>query len=119
MISSKPYITENHKIIYGHTFFDHIPISFDLVLPDSISKSNINTLKGGEDGGVCWDKASSDDKKLYIDNLENIYLYLWDDVLACNDPNCSNTDHIMSLNSLYQNIMHAIKLSSECLHVYS
>ena len=67
----------------------------------------IKTLKGGEDGGVCWDKASSDDKKLYIDNLESKYLYLWDDVLACNDPNCSNADHIMSLNSLYQNIINA------------
>ena len=116
---SRPELTTNHNILYGYAVYDHMPIIFDLKIPfcprleDNPIKFPFCTHEN-----IAWDKVTDYMKIEYREDLDNMSLELWDEVLSCNIPDCNNNDHICSLDFLYNSVSDIISLASEHFPVY-
>ena len=120
VITSRLGLTSNHSIFYGFTFYDHIPISFDLDLPFHFEVSNgESSFSGVQQNFILWDKVSSEEKNLFSVVLDELSLFVFGDVLSCRDLKCSNENHLESLNLIYSEIIECISLASEFLPCYN
>ena len=123
VVVSKTNLTVNHKILYGTTFYDHIPISFDLIIPGTINRI-IPPIEPSLPQScfsipVAWDKVTPEIKKEYCLELDHLALEIWDDVLSCRNESCNMSSHTDGLNKLYSMIFEAISISSELLPKYN
>ena len=104
----------NHKICYGLTFFDHIPIAFDLILPCPVFSPNILPDYPKEQHvAVNWDKVRKEDIELYASLLDELALEISYDVLCCPTGSvCSDRNHIAQLDNIYSCILESISIAS-------
>ena len=123
VVVSNTNLTVNHKILYGSTFYDHIPISFDLILPGGINRTvhsaEPNIPSSCFSSPVAWDKVTPEIKMEYYLELDHLALEIWDDVLSCRNESCNISSHIDGLDKLYHMIFDAISISSELLPKYN
>ena len=116
VLSSNLAITANHKILYGFTVYDHIPICFDLILPaqlclqffDYKPPSSINN-------NVNWDKVTVFDRQNYCTILDSLILEISPDVFICRKDVCHDVNHINDLNDIYNDILECISLATSYL----
>ena len=113
VVSSRKDLTKNQQIFYVHAFYDHLPIYFDLNIPHSLNFQKSYRPSLSQFMSISWDKATDEMKNLYQKDLDDLILYLYDDVLTCNEPNCSSSAHIYSLEALYSNLCECISVISE------
>ena len=112
VLSSNLPITANHKILYGFTVYDHIPIYFDLILPvqlclqffyykpPSLINNNVN-----------WDKVTVFDRQNYCKIFDSFILEFSPNVFICRKDVCHDVDHINELNDIYNDILDCISLA--------
>ena len=113
--ASRLDLTTDHKVLYGHAFYDHMPISFNLVLPYRLEFDKLDNEPAIHYNTVDWSKVDSTRKTRYRDDLDDICLDIWDEVLACDDVNCSRIDHLAALNTIYSAILEATHIASDFL----
>ena len=116
-------IISKHEILYGTTFYDHIPICFELHFPSKVKfDANINSNNSlynsmTMQSRVKWDKVTRVEKEEYFETLDQIILnfYTKYDVLSCPSVSCSNESHIFALNSIYNDLFEALEVASHNL----
>ena len=107
----------NLDILYGCTFYDHIPLYFEIRVPSLIEFNPISYKS--QDCSIAWNKVTNVHKETYLDVLEIFSLKIWDNVLNCNNSECHIENHKKSLENLYETIIDGIKTASEILPEYS
>ena len=99
------------KIMYGQTFYDHIPVSFDLIVALPVHwVENVTLLPVVSK--VNWETLSLQDKQTYSLALDDLCLEIFCNVLNCSDPNCCKDDHLEDLNALYFDLIECIELAA-------
>ena len=119
VITSKSQLVKSHQILYGYTFYDHIPIFCEIPIPCT---PNFDLFRGPptcDQMSVMWDKVTNDLKTRYCQVLDQYALYLWDNVLACDKSDCNNDSHSQSLERIYQFILEIVSLASDELPNYN
>ena len=122
VLVSKSDLTTNHQVLYGSTFYDHIPLCFDLVIPGIINSFNCddnNASFAVSSYPIAWDKVNDDMKSDYYFELDKLAMLLWDDVLSCPHNNCNNQNHKENLSILHNKIIEAIFLAAEVFPSFS
>ena len=95
--------------------YDHIPISFDLILPQTCHLMyNIVDDKKLPDR-INWAGVTEEDKNYFSENLDNLCMEIFHGVLLCNDEACQNTTHKIDIDRLYADILDSIFLASNSL----
>ena len=104
----------NILVHYDMSDEDHIPVSFNIhvdLLPSLSQEINDLTSK------VKWDSVSDADRNIYYrrshDNLGKVNLPI--SALCCNNTACEDKSHRLELEVFYNNIVEALKLSSDHL----
>ena len=115
---SNPNMVTGHRIYYGTTVFDHIPISVDLIVPNChpslpIQDNMWNTVD--KTSKVNWDSLNGDDLNNFSICLDDICIHLCYDVLLCNDQHCEMEEHKRDLEMIYTDILDGILTASEML----
>ena len=113
VVTSRLDMAKNFDIFYGHAFYDHLPIYFELVMPCQISFPPIDRVSDlPQNGFVHWDKVTEAHKKEYECALELLSLQLTSSVLVCNVQGCSDVSHHDSISTLYDDIIDCINAAS-------
>ena len=71
-IASRVDLTCNHKVIYGYTFYDHVPIYCELNIPHVLESNNTKFFQPAVSNLVAWDKIDDEMKIKYYHDLENM-----------------------------------------------
>ena len=120
VVCSDPGTTTDHKILYGTTVSDHIPLLFYLNIPVIAQSQDIYpTTANSLYYLVNWDKVTLADQQNYAEVLDSLCLELPQNVLCCNNEACRDPDHIKQLDELYHNIFDCISLANMHLPSYS
>ena len=115
VVCSNPGIVVNHNIMYGSTVYDHIPISFDLILPLTCDlKYNIINDRKLPDR-INWAVVTDGEKSDFADTLDNLCLEIFHEVLLCNEANCQNESHKIDIGMLYAELLDSIFIASSSL----
>ena len=112
VVSSNSSLTTNHKILYGTTVFDHIPLFFNINLPINIKYHNQPISTPSVNCIINWDKVTVNDKQIYADVLDSLCLELPQDIFCCRNEVCRNPDHIRQLDEIYNDIFDCISLAN-------
>ena len=80
------------KILYGKTFYDHIPIYYQLVFPTYAFTESVNEITDVK-FIIDWEEISDDQLEAYGYILDNLSIELWADFLSCNTVSCGNALH--------------------------
>ena len=116
VITSKADLTVNHKILYGCTFYDHVPIYFDVKFPYNIEYVESDSYSGTlMQSFVSWDKVTEEDIIIYNSCLDSYALHISDEVLACNKINCCSQTHRRALEVMFGDIIECISVASDSL----
>ena len=104
----------NPMIMYGQTFYDHIPISIDLFVPFPVSLARDNFILPSV-SKINWDDLNDYDIYLYSSVLDELSLEIFYDVFNCSASNCKNRGHCHSLEELYVNLIECMELAANFL----
>ena len=118
VVTSRVDLTSNHNILYGCTFYDHIPFAFELNVPFQVKFARKQAFSVEPQNIVLWDRVSQAEKNNYSSTLDDLSLYVSGEVFSCNSPKCSNEDHLRSLRDTFSNILECISIASDCLPCY-
>ena len=118
VITSRADPTSNHKILYGLTFYDHVPIFFNLTVPFHVNFTTAHNSCVFPQEIILWDKVTEEQKISYCTTLDNFALYLSGVAFSCSSVSCSNEVHLSSLETIYENLMECISVASDCLPSY-
>ena len=91
------------RIMYEISFCDHIPLCFELELPD-VQPKELQTIAETDDKEffwIAWDKMSKEDNAEYADYLDFLVSDLSSESLNCNNNNCKSEHHTTDLNKVY------------------
>ena len=119
LLVSNPSITKNLSILYNFALEDHIPVYFEITLPENIVLPQNASVNDESVFFVRWDKASQNDISLYGDYLDYSVSNLHFSSLYCSDVNCTSEDHKRELGLIYQYVVDAIKECSSHLPLNS
>lgn len=120
VVCSDLQYVDNHKILYGTTFYDHIPIQFDLSCPLNSfvdfhrpkKPINVNYKR------INWDKVTLENKLHYFEELEDLSRFISYDVLNCEVDNCQNPFHYNELEHLYQDFIEIMFIAGDHFPFY-
>ena len=114
---SSPGLVFNVEILYGCTFYDHVPLFFNVHIPQLVSFSNVNMNNQNmhDIHLIDWDKVSSEDKEIYSDILDELSSTLKFNSLICNFDACCNHEHKNAIDDIYDDILEIISCASNFL----
>ena len=95
----------------GYFSFDHIPIYCEVAIPCINSETNLQD-QHSEKFHIQWDNISDDQKTLYRDNLDELAIEIWADVLSCNVSFCDNSSHQRHLVYVYSALAESFHVSA-------
>ena len=109
IICSDTSIISNCSILYGVSFSDHIPISFDLAVPYAVSYPDYDPQPfiSKDFPKVNWDKVNDHDKNLYAAVLDDLCLEVCYGILSCDIETCKNS-HFRDLDNIYSDLIECI-----------
>ena len=122
VLATDQAIISDVNILYGDTFYDHIPLSFKLRLPVlSLDVSPIFIDNHEQKPHiVAWSKVTDYEKNSYSDMLDEIIDNFSNNALRCSELNCSNINHTLEIDELFIRLKSAIlEASTECLPLIS
>ena len=116
-IVSNSSITDNHSIMYGTTFYDHIPIMFDIILPCIYTPMNHCRSKYNSKPIVYydWNRATDLNLEEYCEFLETLSDDIMQNHLFCRKNNCSIDGHRIEISNTYDKIIDCIEIASSIL----
>ena len=100
------------EIMYGETFFDHIPLYFEILLSNNLFNGNLleeSKHESDTNEVVKWDDMSDADRKTYANTLDFLVSGRFSEALSCSDKTCSEPGHHNELSDLYVFLI-------ECMH---
>ena len=102
------------EILYGTTFYDHIPLKFTFEFPDYEINASNNSCDSylEDDQFILWNKLSELDLLIYKDVLDSLCEDHINRVFDCKEKFCNNLEHRNELDSVYDFVVGAIKTSS-------
>ncbi len=107
-------LVENVRIMYGESISDHIPLSFNIVVPENIAfTNNINTCVNNL---IRWDKITDGEKLNYRLAVCDAINDFTNDGLICRDSNCNSEMHKRDLSIAYDFLVATLK---ECADIYT
>ena len=102
---SKPisYLISNISVLYDLALYDHFPVHFEFDFDYQYIEEDqdINYEQGNF---INWNKITKDDINIYKENIDcilnssNVYS---NEILYCNDFNCSHKSHIKEIDNIY------------------
>ena len=104
------------QILYGMTLYDHIPLSFNLDIPN-LPVNLQYILKKDEivKELIRWDKLKDADIDLYATNLSNL-INNYDNIgMMCTKQLCNDANHAHQLDNAFKFIIDAMHLASSHL----
>ncbi len=110
-------IVDHLQILYGQTFYDHIPISFELKIPMGTEFNIINNRSLDVNNFIIWDKLSRAERKDYNLNVEVSLGGYLNRALLCSDSNCKSDMHRSLLDDAYAHLVNTLHSASECYTV--
>ena len=102
-------------IMYGETFFDHIPVKFKI--ESSVPLVDVASAPLADDRFVPWHSLSEANLITYRESLDELSKNLILNTTFCNDNACNNLDHRNELNLLYHEILSSIFKASDHMFV--
>ena len=115
---SNPQLVSQIKILYGDALEDHIPIYCEVAIPCINSETNLQD-QHSEKFHIKWDNISDDQKTLYSDNLDELAIEIWADVLSCNLSICYDPSHQRQLDYVYSALVESLHVAAFPLNVKS
>ena len=113
VLCSNSEIISNHEILYGWSVYDHIPICFDITLPNDCHVQFVeHGLPSISDPHIDWDKATQEEINAYASTLESLCLEISPASFLCFKDLCHDENHINNLNELYSDILDCISVAS-------
>ena len=111
----------NIEVLYGYTFYDHVPLLFNLRVPNAVTFASLNAnfSHSFDNFFVDWENLSPLNKEMYSDLLDELSINLLSNSLSCYYDSCDSDAHKNSLNELYNDILDCIVLASDCLPLKS
>ena len=117
VVSSNINKTINVKILYGETFYDHLPIQFECPFHLSLPVGPlIGSVFTRSDSYIPWDKLSEDAIHVYKETLDELSKGIRTEFLFCSVNNCNDEQHKIKLNELYQSLRSSINEASGSLY---
>ena len=116
ILCSSQELISNIQILYGTTFYDHIPLLFDLTIPQRVFYADVPLRRKNVDfNRVDWDKVDDDYKERYAQVLDELCMEVFQNVLYCRWDGCRDGAHIDSLDSLYTDLLDCLSVASRFL----
>ena len=113
VIASHTNLINNINVQYGSTLCDHIPITFNLCLPNNVTVNEIHVSQTLVNEFIKWDKLSDANRKDYAHDLSCLLNhYSQADIFQCTTNNCNLTDHKHKLDALYDRLCYNVKRAS-------
>ena len=118
LLCSNSDFISNVSILYGITFFDHIPLRFTVNLPLQFVVTNSVVQAPQIDScWINWDSVGDRDKLVYAQVLDELCTNVPQDVFLCQSTMCTNENHKKLLENLYGDLLECISVAS--LHLPS
>ena len=114
VVCSNEHLASNFKILYGTTLVDHIPLYFELNLPNT-PMFHASELNMDEYPDINWDITTDFQLELYNEIMEDLAVELWAEALSCDELECNTELHKTQLNYLYNALIDCIHFASEHL----
>ena len=115
IICSSQELINNITIMYHTTFYDHIPLLFDVIVP--IVEVNLQEEIFPELSYILWDKLQDRELFNFQNNLDACFDNFIPDSFLCGDRNCCDKRHVDELEKIYSNILECTFYSSS--HMYN
>ena len=114
VLTSNSDIISDIYVMYGFSFDDHIPIVFQINIPNAITEIDSFISETINDfNPIIWDKVSEIDIENFRDDLDNLSINFWEECLSCNVSNCQSEVHRLQLENIYECLTEALLLCSE------
>ena len=111
-------IITNINIKYGDTIFDHIPLEFELIIPNvSVSLPDWQDDSDIVQEFVRWDKLTDFDVEMYKSDIAQSLANFVNESFLCTDLNCDSQIHMAKLDDAFLFVKNAIKTASNCLNI--
>ena len=111
LVSNSSLVAE-FTILYDFALEDHVPIYFEMCIPDKIQMVENTNSSDSRYLFVQWDRASSEEKSLYKESLDYFVSNLNFESLSCSQSNCNDEGHKNELDMIYEYMIDAVKVSS-------
>ena len=99
------------KILFEDALHDHIPIYCEVATPCINSETNLQD-QHSDKYYMEWENISDDQKTLYSDNLDELPIEIWADVLSCNLSFCDDPSHQRQLDYVYSALVESLHVSA-------
>ena len=100
--------------MYGTTFYDHIPLRFDLRF-DAVTVGSSSDEVVGDLRFVPWNRLRDDELHVYKCYLEDMSDFGLTDLVDCDLAFCSDNDHRKKLDYCYDKLVNSIVMASDFL----
>ena len=113
VICSSPCDINNIEIMYGTTFYDHIPMKFSLAFETINDDADSVDDLVGDSLFLPWSSLNEEDIDAYSFCLENLCDQF--ELLECRSVFCSNPRHFDVLDSCYDRLIDSVMSTSSFL----
>ena len=118
IISNNLNLINNVFIMYGATIFDHIPIKFNLSIPNNLDQSYNSVEPLDPENFVLWPTITNYEKEQYKINCDFDFCNIKENEgLFCRTQNCTLESHKDDLNEAYHFFIESLKRNSDHLTV--
>ena len=114
VVCSDSTIVANCDIMYGETLQDHIPLGFELYLPDTPQFADFSSNLENN-FNIIWVNVTEDQLDVYSDTLDGLSVELWVEALSCSREHCDKEAHLAQLDHIYQSILESIRIATDHL----
>ena len=112
ILASDLSIIENIEIEYGKSFYDHFPVSFDILFPADIEFTISNSSCIDIKDFIIWDKLTKTEREMYHNNIQSNLENYFNEALFCTITNCDSHAHKSKLNDAYNFLINCLKSNS-------
>ena len=114
VLTSDSNLVSDIKILYGDTIFDHIPISFSLILPNYKEKVIFPKKETNIDKNefILWNKMTELEIASYNEKIKGFLDEYNNEALYCNQINCNCESHLDLLQDAYTFLLRMLKKAS-------
>lgn len=110
-------LIKNVSVYYDYVTSDHVPLSLEIFQYQNLFYNCPQIDNFQSNCNVQWDKLNSDELLCYKyytkTNVKSICIQ--PDVLECCNNTCTNSDHLLAIDNLYDDIINALVNSSKTL----
>ena len=122
VLCTDPLIVDDISVLYGVTFYDHIPLKFIIRLPviSNITTETVTNKLSSNPHVIAWSKVNDDIIKNYQIVLDQIVENHMNISMNCNEKICNESSHYCSIDNFFYFLQKCIlDASKSCLPAVS